>query len=249
MNQTERKARLISIAATILIVAVIVLVLFFYGLTWDKTTHAEAGNPVLEQEELYLDPELMHLGEEDAVKNDLPSAAPLGEPEESNEPKEELVVKGDNPKPAVVEEKKISTPKESRVKTQEPPATDKEESRISSSMKGKFASNGKKEGKAESNGSGGAGVGTKGSLKGRVFEGCPAPSLKVSKEVTIVVSVTVNAEGKVTEASFSRDSGPGQGNMTLRKACVNASRKARFSAKKGAVPARGTITWHLRPRS
>lgn len=249
MEITERKARIISGTATLLIVAVIFLVLFFCGLTYDKSSCDEAEKPVIEQEELFLDPELMNLGEEDAIENDMPAAAPLGEPDEAPEPKEELVVKGENPKPVQVTDKKVTSKQESKVKSPEPKKTDKEESRISSSMKGKFASNGKKDGKADSNGSGGSGVGTKGSLKGRIFEGCPAPSLKVSQEVTIVVSVTVNAEGRVTDASFSRDSGPGQGNTSLRKACVSASKKARFSAKKGAVPARGTITWHLRPKS
>lgn len=251
MTSAEKKIKTYAAVATIGISFLIIVVLLVSKLTWDKEFLTAENNPELLQEELYIEAELLNIGEENAknIKEPLSAPAPLGQPEEASEANDKLRVKGENSHFSQQREKLVSTDKESTVKQVEPQQTEKE-SKINSSVKNSFEKNGNSSGKETGSSIGTEdGIGTNGSLKGRKFEGCPTPSLKVQKAVTIVVSVTVNAQGSVVAASFLRDSGAGQGNSSLRNACVNASRKAKFSAKSGAVEAKGTITWNLKPKS
>lgn len=240
----EKRDRLVAAGLTVLAVAVLLVVLMFCSLKWDagiirEQVHAE----IMEQEEEFLEPELLDLGEENAVQNDEPAPSPLGEPEIADKPVETKVVKGDNPRPAPAEEAVATSRRESPVKKTTPPATDKEEQKISS-MKGKFAANnGKEDGRAGKSGSGGSGVGISGDARGRVFQGCPAPDVALRNKTVITVRVTVNEDGAVTSARAT-----GSGDATLRRKCEQAAMKARWSAKRGAGDTRGTITFTITPK-
>lgn len=250
MAQNDKNAKLIALAATLILAALTFFCLLTVTIGWDKQAITEKTIQAPEEEEIFIDAELLEHGDEDIFDIDEPAPAPEGSPEQADEPQDKLVATGENPMPSSPQEKLTSQKQDSPVKSTEPPKTQKEESKISSTMKDKFSSsNGKTDGKPAGTGTGGSGIGTAGSLNGRTFLGCAEPSVAVSKEVKIVVNVTVDASGKVTEASFKSDSGPGQGNTTLRNACVQASKNARWSKKEGARPARGTITWTLKPRS
>ncbi|MBS6268283.1 MAG: energy transducer TonB [Tannerella sp.] len=87
-------------------------------------------------------------------------------------------------------------------------------------------------------------------LGGRGLKGgLPIPQYDASNdEGTIVVSIYVNAQGKVTQAAAtpSGSRGTAYANLTLRARAEAAARKAVFERKPGAVTERGTITYYFR---
>ena len=151
---------------------------------------------------------------------------------------------GENPKPAPQVEKKITQKQESPVKATEPPATNEEQSKISSAMANKFSGkNGATDGKSGSNGSGGTGVGIAGNANGRTFLGCNTPNVTLRHKTTVKVSVVIDATGKVISATAS-----GSADASIRRACEQAARTARWSEKKGAGETRGSITFTITPK-
>ena len=77
----------------------------------------------------------------------------------------------------------------------------------------------------------------------------PIPQYDASNdEGTIVVSIYVDAQGKVTQAAAtpSGSRGTAYANLTLRARAEAAARKAVFERKPGAVTERGTITYYFR---
>lgn len=250
MNVPQSRDKITAVAITCLIATVMLLCLIFGTISWSKESLSKANPPAKEEEELFIDPELLNLGEPDAISKTNASPAPNGEPEYSEQPTEELAIQGENPKPSTSTEKLMTSKAESDIKVNEPTKTDQQESKISSSMKDKFSmKNGKEDGEESHKGAGGDGSGVQGSINGRSFKGCSLPSVKVNKPVTIYVSIVVDESGKVVEARFKSDKGAGAGNQALRNACVKASYNARWSAKKGEPRATGTLTWNLKPRS
>ena len=87
-------------------------------------------------------------------------------------------------------------------------------------------------------------------LGGRGLKGeLPIPQYDASNdEGTIVVSIYVDAQGKVTQAAAtpSGSRGTAYANLTLRARAEAAARKAVFERKPGAVTERGTITYYFR---
>lgn len=246
MTSREKKDKAIAGGATLLIALAVLLMLLFTTLTWDRDALAENHKieKPEEEEEIFLDPELLNLGEENAVTHDEPAPNPLGEPEKAEKENDRLVEPGENPKPAPPKPKLVSTEKESPVKTQEPTATDKERQHITSKMaKGFSSQNGKPDGKDGKNGSGGQGEGIKGFARGRVFKGCPKPNVTLQHKVTVVVDVVVDEQGNVTSASAR-----GGASSEIRRACERAARQAKWSPKKGAGETRGSITFPITPR-
>lgn len=245
MTAREKKDRMIAAGVTFVVALAMLLFLLFNSLTWNRAALAQTVTPEeQEEEEILLDPELLNLGEEDAVTHDEPAPNPQGEPEPAETDNDRLVVPGKNPKPAPLKEKLVSTPKESAVKTVEPKATDKEREKITSKMaKGFSSQSGKPDGKDGSAGSGGEGLGIVGSARGRVFKGCPAPDVTLRHKLTVTVNVTVNEQGSVIAASARGGASAG-----IRRACERAAMRARWSPKKGAGETRGTITFTITPR-
>lgn len=246
MTSREKKDKAISVGATLIIALAILLTLLFTGMSWNRDALAQTPRPELpeEEEEIFLDPELLNLGEENAITQDEPAPNPLGEPEKAEQNNDRLVEPGENPKPAPPKPKLVSTEKESPVKTQEPSATDKERQRITSKMaKGFSSQNGKPDGKDGKNGSGGQGEGITGFARGRVFKGCPKPSVTLQHKVTVVVDVVVDEHGNVTSATAR-----GGASAEIRRACERAARQAKWSPKKGAGETRGSITFPITPR-
>ena len=245
MTARERKDKMTAAGATLLVALALLLFLLFNSLTWNRAALTQASIPdEQEEEEIFLEPELLNLGEEDAVTHDEPAPNPQGEPEPAETDNDRLVIPGENPKPAPLKEKLVSTPKESDVKATEPKATDKEREKITSTMaKGFSSQSGKPDGKDGSAGSGGEGLGIVGSARGRVFKGCPAPDVTLRHKLTVTVNVTVNEQGTVTAASAQ-----GGATAEIRRACEKAAMRAQWSPKKGAGETRGTITFTITPR-
>jgi len=121
----------------------------------------------------------------------------------------------------------------------------------SSSSQGKTfpsANQGKTNGSPDSNNYSGSGLGNKGysfDLKGRNSISIPKPQYNLQESGKVVVEVTVDRNGKVTNA---RPGMPGSttGNITLLEAAKKAALKAVFNSdSKAPAYQRGTITYHF----
>lgn len=238
-----------SIAATLtfLVVLAILLILFFGGISWDRRALAEASVPELaqEEEELFIEPELVELGEENAINHDKPAPAMKGEPDPGPEDKAEIIEPGEKPEPKPPVPKLVTQKKESVVKADEPSKTDKERQKATSTVASKFSpKNGAAEGTDKgTSGAGGTGIGVSGNAHGRTFISCPHPDVALRNKTVVKVNVVIDAEGKVIEASAT-----GSADASIRRKCEAAARKARWSAKKGAATTRGSITFTITPK-
>lgn len=244
----EYKDRIIAAGITFLAVLIILLLLFTGGMSYQRAELARESTPELmpePEEDLFIEPEILAIqGEPDAVNNDAPAPVEQGEPVKAEKEVTKIIEPGDNPKPAPQIEKKITQKAESPVKATNPPATDEEKSQVASAMANKFSGkNGTPGGKTGSNGSGGTGIGVSGTANGRQFMGCPAPEVSLRHKTTVKVSVVIDATGKVISASAS-----GSADASIRRACEQAARSARWSAKAGAGETRGSITFTITPK-
>lgn len=245
----EDKDRAIAAGLTFFVALAILLVLFFGGITFDRQLLAESSTPELlsEEEETFIEPELVDLGEETSVNHNTEPAPTLkGEPEPAPEDHAEIVEPGEKPAPVPKPvAKEVTQKKESKVQKEEPSITDKERQKATSSVANKFApKNGQTEGSDKgTSGAGGNGVGVSGNAHGRSFISCPKPDVALRHKTVVTVNVVIDAEGKVTEASAT-----GSADASIRRKCEAAARQARWSAKKGATSTRGSITFTITPR-
>lgn len=239
------KDRAIAAFLTFLVALVILLTLFFGGISWDRQALAEASTPEIMDEEVFIEPELVELGEENAVNNDKPAPAMKGEPDPAPEDKAEIIEPGPKPEPAPPKPKLNTQKKESKMKVDEPSQTDKERQKATSSVANKFShKNGAVEGTDKgTSGAGGTGVGVSGNAHGRSFISCPKPDVALRHKTIVTVNVVIDAEGKVVEATAK-----GSADASIRRKCEAAARQARWSAKKGATSTRGSITFTITPR-
>lgn len=240
------KDRAIAAFLTFIVALGILLALFFGGISWDRQALAEASTPeIMEEEEVFIEPELVELGEENAVNHDKPAPAMKGEPDPAPEDKAEIIEPGSRPKPAPPKPKLNTQKKESKMKAEEPSQTDKERQKATSSVANKFSHrNGAVEGTDKgTSGAGGTGVGVSGNAHGRSFISCPKPDVALRHKTIVTVNVVIDAEGRVTEASAK-----GSADASIRRKCEAAARQARWSAKKGATSTRGSITFTITPR-
>ena len=246
-KDTERKDRIIAAALTLLVALALLLVLFFGGISWDREAIANASTPELMdiEEPLFIEPELVELGEENAVNNNKPAPAMKGEPDPAPEDKAEIIEPGTKPEPAPPKPKLNTQKKESKVKATEPSKTDKEKQKATSSVASKFShKNGATEGTDKgSSGAGGTGIGVSGNAHGRTFISCPKPDVALRHKTVVTVNVVIDAEGNVTEAKAA-----GSADASIRRKCEAAARRAKWSAKKGATSTRGSITFTITPR-
>lgn len=199
-------------------------------------------------QEMLIEPILQDAGEP-AESEDLSSAPiPQGEPEQAPVNNDKLVVNGKNPVPNPSAEKVVSAKSPSPAKTAAPSEKDQPDSRISSTMKGQFSStNGKPggNGATASSGNGGNASGVSGTMgNGRKLEYWVLPTVTLTQKTVVTVKVMVNADGKVTSATAQ----PGPASAALKEICRKASLNTRWTPKKGAPPASGTIIWTLVPK-
>lgn len=239
------KDRAIAAFLTFLVALAILLTLFFGGISWDRQALAEASTPEIMDEEVFIEPELVELGEENAVNHDKPAPAMKGEPDPAPEDKAEIIEPGPKPEPAPPKLKLNTQKKESKMKVEEPSQTDKERQKATSSVANKFSHrNGAVEGTDKgTSGAGGTGVGVSGNAHGRSFISCPKPDVALRHKTVVTVNVVIDAEGKVVEATAK-----GSADASIRRKCEAAARQARWSAKKGATSTRGSITFTITPR-
>lgn len=244
-DDRSRRDRLIAALGTLAAAGVLLLILFFTSVAEDRALIAESATPeLMAEEDLFLEPELIDLGEQEATANDEAAPAVSGEPEKAETVEPQTVVKGENPKPAPSAEKILTQKAESPVKVTEAPKTDREEVKAANPAAGKFSGkSGNVDGKATGNASGGEGMGITGSARGRRFISCDPPKTTLRFKTVITVDVVVDAEGRVTSATARSG-----GDAAIRRECERAARTARWSAKQGAGETRGTITFTITPR-
>ncbi|MDE5871220.1 MAG: hypothetical protein K2H22_04720 [Muribaculaceae bacterium] len=248
MNASERRDSLIAAFATFMAVGLVLVWLLVATLRYDERMAARSDNPQLEEDEIFLDPELLleqhkSIGEPDAVANDAPAAEVKGEPAPAPVEQPHTVISGESNAPSS-EMPLVTSSEESAVQTA-PPDKKKEDEKVATSMAGKFGVKpGSVAGKFDSTGgSDGAATGVTGKMSGRQFLGCPLPDVSLAHKTTVTVSITVDAEGKVVTATAS-----GAATREIRKKCEQAAMQARWSAKKGATSTRGSITFTIIPK-
>ena len=248
MKASERRDSLIAAFVTFLAVGVVLVWLLVATLRYDEKMAAASENPQLEEDEIFLDPELLlethqSIGEQDATEHDAPAPEIKGEPVPAPVEQPHTVVSAENTTPSP-EQKLVAATAESAVQTA-PPDKKKEDEKVASSMAGKFNTKpGSVQGKFDSpGGSDGAASGVTGKMSGRQFLGCPLPDVSLSHKTTVTVSITVDADGKVMSATAS-----GAATREIRKKCEQAAMQARWSAKKGAASTRGSITFTIIPK-
>lgn len=237
--------KLIAALGTLLFAGVLLLVLFLTSVGQERAELAQSATPeIMPEEEMFFEPELIDLGEDESKTVDEAAPSNQGEPEKSEVVETQTIVKGENPKPAPTKQKEVTQKKESPVKATEPSQTDKEEKKASNPAAGKFSGkSGNTDGKADGSASGGVGTGVTGSAHGRTFISCDTPKTTLRFKTVVVVDVTVNAEGRVTAASARSG-----GDAAIRRECERAAKTARWSPKKGAGETRGTITFTITPK-
>lgn len=245
----ERKDSIIALAVTILVTLLMLLALIFTGLNYDERLAQSQPETMKEEEEIFLEPELLlpqhkSVGEPDASNHDSPAPEVKGEPEPAPVEQTHTAVSGENPEPAPQKPTMVTQETNSEV-VATPPSKSKEEEKVATSMAGKFKGNpGLTEGKFDStSGSEGTGTGVTGKMSGRQFMGCPAPDVTLSHRTVVTVSIQVDADGKVVTAKAS-----GATDRSILKKCEQAAMQAKWSAKKGATSARGTITFTIIPK-
>ncbi len=246
MKEIEKKASVIAACITFAVTGLLLVILFTCSLTWDRAALASMSTPEEQSdEELFISPELIDLGEMSTPMTDEATPSEIGEPVPAPEEVKQPIEKGENPEPAPVVEKKITQKSESPIKVKDPPAEKEEKKVVTSKMADKFSGkNGSVDGKfASANGAGGIGVGVTGNARGRTFLGCPKPVVELTNKTVVIVDIVVNEEGNVVSASAR-----GSSSATIRSKCEQSALKARWSAKRGAGDTRGTITFTITPR-
>ncbi|MDE6638520.1 MAG: hypothetical protein K2K32_09845 [Muribaculaceae bacterium] len=248
MKATERRDSLIAAIITFVAIGLVLVWLLLATLHYDEKMAASSENPQLEEDEIFLDPEILlenkqSIGEPDAITQDAPAPEIKGEPAPAQEEQPHTVMTGENTAPSP-EQTLIASTAESAVQTTAPDKK-KEDEKVATSMTGKFKTKpGSTEGKFDSpGGSDGVASGVTGKMSGRQFLGCPLPDVALSHKTTVTVSITVDAEGKVVSATAS-----GAATREIRKKCEQAAMQAKWSAKKGATSTRGSLTFTIIPK-
>ena len=152
----ENKDRMIAACGTALLTGLLLLVLFTGSIGWDRAVLSAVSIPEEQSdEELFIDPELIDLGELETEKTDAPAPSEVGEPEKAETDNREPIERGENPKAAPAVEKKVTQTHESPVKATEPSQSEKERKKVTSKVANSFSGkNGNPDGKPGGKGSG-----------------------------------------------------------------------------------------------
>ncbi|MDE6271823.1 MAG: hypothetical protein K2M31_02310 [Muribaculaceae bacterium] len=256
-NDSNRRDSLIAAGVTIFVALLIFCFLYWGQVGMPRMDMAAASTPEIDQEELFLEPDLLDeeqppmeakvedVGEPESETSTEAAPEALGEPEKA-EPKEEVRipdVKGKSETKTPPKDKLITQKQESPVKTQEP--SGKETKKIADPTANAFSPhNGKKNGRDGQAGAGGSSTGITGTANGWSFQGCPKPSVTLSNRVTVRVNVTVDEKGNVTSAKASGAT------PEINAACRQAALQAKWkpSDPNNRRKASGTITFTISPK-
>lgn len=255
--EDKTKNKLYGITGTVLFHLLLFLALFYFTFPRPEIPDEAGGVLVqlgtIDEASGTFQPEMTGQNAPDAVEAEI-----LDEIEET--------VTQDTEESITVPDKKKDDSKKQPKPVEKPQPKPEVDNRISNQVAGAFskgnsdASRGTSdkgqgaEGSPDGNSTTGAKHGSPGygdyDLGGRGLSGeLPRPEYDASNdEGTIVVSIYVNAQGKVTQAAVtpSGSRGTAYANRTLRARAEAAARKAVFERKPGATTERGTITYYFK---
>ncbi len=89
----KNKDRIIAAVLTFGVTLLLLLLLFYGSVSFERQEMAKASTPELmePEEDLFIEPELVELGEENAVNHDKPAPAVKGEPDPAPEGHAEII--------------------------------------------------------------------------------------------------------------------------------------------------------------
>lgn len=245
-KQEHNRDSLIAMAVTVLAALLIFIFLYWGEIGLPRAEMAAASIPeIASEEELFIDPELLDVGEPASVTESEAAPEALGEPEP--------VQKEENVRiPEVKGTSKVKTPPEEKLATGKEPspvssreASSKQTKKVADPTAKAFSrNNGKSNGKSGAAGAGGSSTGTTGTANGWTFKGCPTPKVSLANKVTVKVKITVNEKGYVTNAKASGAT------AEINAECEHVAYQAHWepSDPKNRRKASGTITFTIRPR-
>ena len=262
----RRSDRIYAIAGALLFHLVLLLVFLYTFLTYPPAgvewpPEPSADIMLEEVEPLYASGEFVRTGDNldellppdepapstETVKVPTQDASDPANAGKQAEPKR--TVTSEQPSPAKVEKKPVGPTKEeiaAEKARQEAKRQQEARKNVADATKkafggGKGAST---SGATEGNAATGATTGTPGhGLKGRTLENWT--TVGSTKLGVIVVRVKVDAQGRVTSASYdaAASSGPVAADAKMRQNCVARSRQCRFSVLEGSPVQSGSISW------
>lgn len=259
--KSERKAHAIATTVTVVAVVLFALACAFVRFSPQAPAAPERANPQLlavddapdDWQEEFVEPPVVvdDAGEPQPreVRDDTPAPAPLGEPDKSDVKSDRVSTNGPETKPDNSASKLATQKKDSPVKHTNPSKKEQPDSRIASEVGQKFnPHNGRPNGrKTDSDGSSAVGSGTGSAVgkldgKRRMLSCNDKFPVRLTKQITVIVEVTVNDKGRVIKAKCKTPVV-----KSIRDRVERESLGSTWTPKAGAVPAIGTITWTLRP--
>lgn len=248
-DKRERKAAIIAACVTFGAALVILVLLFVLTVGNDRREMAQASIPeIQDMEEIFLEPELMPMenaGEPDATEDDTPAPEVDGTPEKAPKVEKEQNVpsKKDPDKTLAPKKEVVAQEAPSPVQATAPKKNEDDPKAAKAPTGATFGNTGSGKQTAPTYGAGGTGLGVTGQLSGRAFKGCPRESPTGSGKVTVVVSVEVNAEGRVVSAKIKSSSGSVSADD--KKKCLSMARNSAWEPKAGAANEYGVITFSI----
>ncbi len=262
-SPAANRPAIIAALLTLLIAGLLVLLLLCVKISLSfsvpDTPKANHTLMALDDEE-FLDPEdfidppveVADAGEPDPseIIDDTPAPAPIGEPEPAPMKNDKVSTSAQNPKTNNSAEKLVTQKPESPLKHTNPSPKDQPDQKVASEVGNKFnphngTPTGKQTGTSGSSDTGSGAGSAQGYLDGkRKMLSCNNRfPLRISKEIKVIVEVTVDDKGRVTKARCKTP----LGDKSLEKKLEQESLGSTWTPKAGAPLAKGTITWTLRP--
>lgn len=254
--------------ATLLFHAAVVVALLCIYLRYNPAAEADRTWPPVDSAEVLFGGEYVMIGDtpEAAESADEPAPAET-EQAPAPQPQAEALDNAGKPAPTpapVITSKQPSPAKAPEAKTKDPTGPSKAEleaaekarreqeqreaiaSRVSFGNNGAGGSGSGKAGSPDGNASQGAVSGKPGfNLGGRTIDSWEKPS--AAPLGTIVISVTVDRQGHVTQAVYASGTGAAAASTKARNECIRAARASKFSVDLNAPASqKGTITYNFR---
>lgn len=248
MNEPTKKDRMISLGITIAVHVLILLLLIFLGFRYQAPEEESGVLLMVGEVELSSGNDHVASAEAPTPQTTPTPPAPPSTPSTPTTPTPPLITSTDDA-PVLSEEEKAEE-EAKRKAAEEAEAKRKAAQNLVSGAFGKnsgTATTGSgAQGSPNGNSAVGASHGSPGygqyDLGGRGIVGSlPRPSFDVNASGKVVVKITVNAQGQVIGEEIT--TGTNTTNQVLRKAALEAARKARFSVAEGAGNQQGTITY------
>lgn len=268
----NRKDKLNGIAGTVLLHGILLLILWLCSIR-SEVRQEESGVPVMIGAQALAQGGNYRMTEVDVHPQQPSAAEPQPAPEEQpeelivQEEEEAVSIEEKRPNPSPKEQKRPDTPAETKPqpeKTEEQKRKEAEQAAAEQAARNIAGAFGKgaamnsqgtagdsegSQGSPDGNSTTGKTNGTGGygdfDLNGRSLGkgGLPKPDYNVQDEGIVVVTITVNPTGQVIATSINKQTTTV--NPALRRAAVEAARKARFNRVEGVNNQVGTITYRF----